>query len=91
MSFDRFQEALRRVMERTESFASSSATDGKPEEATKDQLLTPLIEALGYGPDERTLEGAVVSLTSTTGWVDYFLKADRRSRPWLMVEAKPFA
>lgn len=90
MSFDRFQEALRRVTERASGFASSVPTDGKPEEATKDQLLTPLIEALGYGPDERTLEGAVVSLTSTTSWVDYFLKPDRRSRPWLMVEAKPF-
>lgn len=91
MSLDRFREALRQVMARAEAFGSPSPADGKPEEATKDQLLTPLIEALGYGPDERTLEGAVVSLTSTTSWVDYFLKPERKTRPWLMVEAKPFA
>lgn len=41
---------------------------GKPEENTKGNLLMPLLEAFGYGPDELTFEGAIKTLTSE--WVD---------------------
>ncbi|MBS3934512.1 MAG: N-6 DNA methylase [Truepera sp.] len=63
--------------------------DAKPEATTQDKLLTPLLEALGYGPDERTPEAGIRSLTLSKVWVDYFLLPQRRKPPWLMVEAKP--
>lgn len=64
--------------------------DDKPEENTKDKLLTPFLEALGYGPDERTLEVGIRSLTLSRSWVDYVLLPEKRRMPWLMVEAKSF-
>jgi len=68
----------------------AAATQGaKPEEFTKDRLITPLLEALGYRPDCRSLEGKIPSsLARTTHWADYFLLPDPRKRPWCMVEAK---
>ncbi len=69
---------------------SAQRPDAKPEENTKDKLLTPFLEALGYGPDERTLEANIRSLTLSRGWVDYFLLPEQRRAPWLMVEAKSF-
>ncbi len=65
-------------------------SDAKSEENTKDKLLTPFLEALGYGPDERTLEVGIRSLTLSRGWVDYVLLPEKRRMPWLMVEAKSF-
>lgn len=64
--------------------------DAKPEANTQDKLLGPLLDALGYGPDERTLEAGIRSLTLTKEWVDYFLLPEKRKAPWLMVEAKSF-
>ncbi|MDQ3460088.1 MAG: N-6 DNA methylase [Deinococcota bacterium] len=62
----------------------------KPEASTQDGLLTPFLEALGYGPDERRPEAGIRSLTLTKEWVDYFLLPAKRKAPWLMVEAKSF-
>ena len=67
-----------------------SRPEGKPEANTQDKLLTPFLEALGYGPDERTAEAGLRSLTLTRQWVDYFLLPEKRKSPWLMVEAKSF-
>jgi len=61
---------------------------GKPEENTKGNLLTPLLGALGYSPNELTFEGAIKTLTSE--WVDYLLLPEQHRPPWLMVEAKSF-
>ena len=61
---------------------------GKGEENTKDRLIEPCLEALGYGPNYRTLEGAIRSLWGTTTWVDYLLRQDTGKHPKLMLEAK---
>ena len=61
---------------------------GKGEENTKDKLLEPFLDALGYSPEYRTLEGSIRSLLGTTTWVDYFLRPEAGKHPKLMWEAK---
>lgn len=48
---------------------------GKPEEITKDQLLTPFLDALGFDAEYRTPEASIRrSGVSQLTWVDYVLK-----------------
>ncbi len=87
MALSDFLTELQTLLDRSEALRAQRP-EGKPEENTKGSLLTPFIEALGYGPDERTFEGTIKTLTSE--WVDYFLLPDKRRAPWMMLEAKSF-
>ena len=61
---------------------------GKPEEATKDRLIEPVLDALGYTPPYRTLEGTIRSLLGTATWVDYLLLPEERQPPQIDVRSK---
>lgn len=87
MALNDFLAELQTLLERADALKTQRPA-GKPEENTKNSLLTPFIGALGYGPDERTFEGTIKTLTSE--WVDYFLLPEKRRAPWLMLEAKSF-
>jgi type I restriction-modification system DNA methylase subunit len=88
MSLESFLEVLNDLLKRAREMLEAKPDQGKPEDATKDKLLAPLLEALGYSPEYRTSEGKIKSLVGTTEWVDYFLLSDRQKPPVLMVEAK---
>jgi type I restriction-modification system DNA methylase subunit len=90
MALNDFLKLIPTLLQRA-SQLQNTPPQGKPEENTKDKLLAPLLEVLGYGPDERTLEANITSLSGTRNWVDYFLLPDKTKRPWLMVEAKPYS
>ena len=87
MALSDFLTELRTLLKRANELKAQRPA-GKPEENTKGSLLTPFIEALGYGPDERTFEGTIK--TGTSEWVDYLLLPNKRRAPWLMLEAKSF-
>lgn len=61
---------------------------GKAEENTKDNLIAPFLDALGYTREYRTPEGSIRSLIGTTTWVDYLLRPEVNRHPKLMFEAK---
>ena len=65
-----------------------SPRTGKPEENTKDGLIVPILDALSYTSEYRTLEGAIRSLIGTTTWVDYLLRHEVGKHPKLLFEAK---
>ncbi len=88
MALQEFLDELPELLERAKRLVRSHP-EGKPEENTKDQLIDPFLESLGYGPENRVLEGEIQSLRGTVTWVDYFLKVPRRTIPIAMVEAKP--
>ena len=87
MSFPKFQQHLTNLITTAETMLASSRT-GKPEENTKDSLIVPFLDALGYTTEYRTLEGAIRSLIGTTTWVDYLLRNQVGKHPKLMFEAK---
>jgi len=87
VAIDNFLTKLKTLLATAGEFRTDKPA-GKPEENTKDKLITPFLEALGYSSEERTFEGTIKTLTSE--WVDYFLLPEKRRAPWLMVEAKPF-
>ncbi len=62
----------------------------KPEDATKEKLLTPLLAALGYDEDHRTPEASMRrSGVGQLIWVDYVLKQSPDDRKGLaLFEAK---
>lgn len=58
---------------------------GKPEDNTKDKIIVPLLDALGYTqPEYRIVETSIAG-----GWVDYSLKVEEDGPPVVLVEAKP--
>ncbi|MEZ4606608.1 MAG: hypothetical protein R2865_07380 [Deinococcales bacterium] len=71
MSIVKFNLFLKTLFERSADLKEHKS-DAKPEALTQDSLLTPLLEALGYGPDERRPEAGIRSLTLSKEWVDYF-------------------
>lgn len=87
MSLSQFQNHLQALISTAETMLTSSRK-GKPEENTKDRLITPLLEELGYGAEYRTLEGSIRSLLRTTTWVDYLLRPEVERYPKFMLEAK---
>jgi type I restriction-modification system DNA methylase subunit len=87
MLFPQFQQHLTNLITTAETMLASSRT-GKPEENTKDSLIVPFLDALGYTTEYRTLEGAIRSLIGTTTWVDYLLRNQVGKHPKLMFEAK---
>lgn len=89
MPLESFLSQLGRLLERSRDLIQTRP-DAKPEATTQDRLITPFLDALGYGPDERTLEAGIRSLTLNKEWVDYFLLPEKRRPPWMMVEAKSF-
>lgn len=72
MALDTFLDTLSTLLARAVELKAGKP-DAKPEATTQDKLLTPFLEALDYGPDERTPEAGIRSLTLTREWVDYFL------------------
>lgn len=88
MSIEQFLETIPTLLQRARRMLAEGEGRGQPEESTKDKLLEPLLEALGYDPDYRAREGNIKSLVGTNTWVDYFLLPDRQKAPALMVEAK---
>ena len=88
MPRENFLETLPILLQRAQEMLAEGPGRGKPEENTKDKLLTPFLEGLGYQPEHRTLEGNIKSLTGTKEWVDYFLLPERQKPPALMVKAK---
>ena len=88
MSLDSYLRLLPNLLDRAERLLNS-VPEGKPEENTKDKVIAPLLEALGYGPDHRILEADIRSLAGTKTWVDYFLQREGKRLPVMMVEAKP--
>jgi type I restriction-modification system DNA methylase subunit len=87
MSFPQFQQHLTNLITTAETMLRSSRS-GKPEEHTKDSLIVPFLNALGYTTEYRTLEGSIRSLIGTTTWVDYLLRNEVGKHPKLMFEAK---
>ena len=87
MSFPKFQQHLTNLITTAETMLASSRT-GKPEENTKDSLIVPFLDALGYTTEYRTLEGSIRSLIGTTTWIDYLLLNQVGKHPKLMFEAK---
>ena len=87
MSFPEFQQHLTNLITTAETMLRSSRS-GKPEENTKDSLIVPFLDALGYTREYRTLEGSIRSLIGTTTWVDYLLRNEVGNHPKLMFEAK---
>ena len=87
MSLASFEQGLPQLLERAAELRNL-APQAKPEAVTRDRLLTPFLELLGYGPDERTPEAAVRSIRMSREWVDEFLLSEARRPPWMMVEAK---
>ena len=87
MSFPQFQQHLTNLITTAETMLRSSRS-GKPEEHTKDSLIVPFLNALGYTTEYRTLEGSIRSLIGTTTWVDYLLRNEVGNHPKLMFEAK---
>ncbi|MFB6273476.1 MAG: Eco57I restriction-modification methylase domain-containing protein [Salinibacter sp.] len=87
MTDTQFFNTLSTLIERARSLLDGSSP-GKPEENTKDKLLTPFLEALGYDEDHRTPEAEIKSLQGTSTWVDYFLLPEPNAQPQIMVEAK---
>lgn len=88
MPVEQFLETITTLLQRARQMLAEGEGRGQPEENTKDKLLEPLLEALGYGPSYRTREGNIKSLVGTNTWVDYFLLPERQKAPTLMVEAK---
>ncbi len=87
MSLAEFQNRLNDLIVTAEIMLAEPRA-GKPEENTKDRLIEPLLDVLGYGSEYRTLEGSIRSLLGTTTWVDYFLRQEAGRHPKLMLEAK---
>jgi type I restriction-modification system DNA methylase subunit len=87
MSLAEFQNRLNDLIATAEIMLAEPRA-GKPEENTKDRLIEPLLDVLGYGSEYRTLEGSIRSLLGTTTWVDYFLRQEAGRHPKLMLEAK---
>jgi hypothetical protein len=90
MPIEHFLKTLSSLLEHAQVMLKEGTGKGKPEENTKDKLIAPFLEALGYSPEYRTLEGTIKSLAGTAEWVDYFLLPDRHKPPVLMIEAKSF-
>ncbi|MDS3860562.1 Eco57I restriction-modification methylase domain-containing protein [Thermosynechococcaceae cyanobacterium BACA0444] len=87
MSLEKFSDTVAALCDiATELIATRGL--GKPEETTKDRLIEPVLDALGYTPPYRTLEGTIRSLLGTATWVDYLLLPEKRHPPKLMLEAK---
>lgn len=89
MSLSEFHARLANLLTTAENMLLSPRS-GKPEENTKDSLIEPFLDALGYTTEYRTLEGSIRSLIGTTTWVDYLLLPEVRQHPKLMLEAKSF-
>jgi hypothetical protein len=87
MSLPQFRDRLANLLTTAENMLHSPRS-GKPEENTKDRLIEPFLDALGYTTEYRTLEGSIRSLIGTTTWVDYLLLPEARQHPKLMLEAK---
>ena len=87
MSLSQFRQHITNLITTAEQMLGSSRS-GKPEENTKNSLIVPFLDALGYTAEYRTLEGAIRSLFGTTTWVDYLLRPEVGKHPKLMVEAK---
>jgi len=84
---DNFADTVDMLVDRAEDMAGT-VPGGKPEDATRDRLLEPFLDALGYSNEYRIREASVKGVTGATEWVDYFLEGDDRSIPFMMVEAK---
>lgn len=87
MSVQRFLEIIPALLKQAQALLGERGL-GSPEETTKDKLLRPFLEALGYDSEYRALGGRIKSLEGTTTWVDYFLLSDVGRHPVLMLEAK---
>lgn len=87
MSLSQFRENITQLITTAETMLGSPRS-GKPEENTKNSLIVPVLDALGYTSEYRTLEGAIRSLIGTTTWVDYLLRNEVGKHPKLLFEAK---
>ncbi|AVZ31024.1 Eco57I restriction-modification methylase domain-containing protein [Nodularia spumigena] len=87
MSLPEFRAQIAKLVTTAENMLLSRRA-GKPEENTKDNLITPFLDALGYTREYRTPEGSILSLIGTTTWVDYLLLPEVNQHPKLMFEAK---
>ncbi len=84
---DNFADRVDTLVERAEDMAET-VPGGKPEDATRDRLLEPFLDALGYSNEYRIREAGIKGVAGATEWVDYFLEGDDRTIPFMMVEAK---
>ena len=95
-SLEKFRECLAELIEevpRIEAnlrFAPQGILSSKPEEETKNKLLNPLLDALGFDKNHRTMEFAIrQSNNERLGWVDYRLDSTPNdSKGLLLLEAK---
>ncbi|HVB75634.1 MAG TPA: hypothetical protein VNE38_18965 [Ktedonobacteraceae bacterium] len=97
--FDDFKAELERLVKKVPEVEGQlrhlmpgKAGHGKPENLTKDMLLTPLLEALGFDADHRTPEASMRrSGVGQLVWVDYVLKRTPDDYKGLaLFEAKSF-
>jgi len=87
MSIERFEAEITRLINIMEQILGHPSR-GQPEAETKNRLIEPFLNALGYGSEYRTPEGTIRSLRGTTNWVDYLLRDEANSIPKLMFEVK---
>lgn len=98
--FDEFRAKLEQLVEKVprveedlRRIPAGRAGRGKPEETTKEKLITPLLEALGFDADHRTPEAGIRrSGVGELTWVDYILKKNPDDYKGLaLFEAKSFS
>ena len=70
---DNFADTVDMLVDRAEDMAGT-VPGGKPEDATRDRLLEPFLDALGYSNEYRIREASVKGVTGATEWVE-----DRKS------------
>ncbi len=87
MSLPELRDQIAKLVTTAENMLLSRRA-GEPEENTKDNLIAPFLDALGYTREYRTPEGSIRSLIGTTTWVDYLLRPEVNQHPKLMFEAK---
>ena len=87
MSLPEFRDQIAKLVTTAANMLLSRRA-GKAEENTKDNLIAPFLDALGYTREYRTPEGSIRSLIGTTTWVDYLLRPEVNQHPKLMFEAK---
>lgn len=96
-SFDEFKATLEQLVARTTKveadlrrFPPGKAGHGKPEETTKDQLIVPFLNALGFDEDHRTPEASMRRAgMGQLVWVDFTLKRHPDDRKGLaLLDAK---
>src|SRR5690348_6239442 len=91
-SLEKFRECLAELVKAVPHIEANLRFEpsSKPEEATKDKLLNPFLDALGFDRNHRKLEFTIRNSNNyRPSWVDYRLDSiPNDSKGLLLLEAK---